>query len=93
MNIPKPETVLRIGLEYTEIGNAEIRELFGDISSSTVVKLKNEARELMYERNVDTYSPRNVNTKLAFEAWGIDLADAERRYMKLKTLGLSQVPA
>jgi hypothetical protein len=90
MTTPKPETILRIGLEYTEIGNAEIRELFGRISSSTIVRLKNEARKLQTESDVLTWYPNHVNTKLAFKAWGLDVEDAERRYKKLKALGLAR---
>ena len=45
---PDPSTALIIYYSYPEIGNAQIRELFGSqLSPNTVVRLKNLAREQM----------------------------------------------
>lgn len=89
MKHPDVSTALRIYYENTEIGNAEIKRLFGTASSSSLVKLKNQARELMKEKMIDTWNPNNVNTAVAYEAWNLDISDLERRHKKLKTLGMT----
>lgn len=87
-NIKNIETALRIYYENTEIGNPEIRELFGNIANSTILSMKNEVLKEMTERKIQRFRYHTVNTEVAFEVWGIDINDLERRRSKLIKLGL-----
>ena len=42
-----------------------------------------QARELMHEKEVIAYDPTSVDTVTAFEAWGLNIADLEKRHKKL----------
>lgn len=79
-------TAVRIYYQYPEIGSAEIRELFGGCANSTVAKLKKSAWDKMTENGVRNFGAHKVNTKCAYEAWGIDVDDLEKRVEKLKKL-------
>lgn len=85
---PEPKDVLMIYNSYCETGNPQIRTLFGQISGNTIVKLKNLAREQMDKDGKLAYRPGYVNTKSAYTAWGIDIAEAESGYKKLQRLKL-----
>lgn len=79
-------TAFNIYYEHYELDSAQIKELFG-CSSSTATKLKKAARRYQEAQGVMTFSDTTVNTKCAYEAWGIDIADIEkrvRRYQKIK---------
>ena len=90
MRQPKIETAVRIYHEYIELGNTEIRCLFGnDIGTATIVRLKKAAFEAMAKADVRAITPYAVNTKIAFATWGLDITDLERRYKKLTSLGFS----
>ncbi|MCI5892915.1 MAG: hypothetical protein MRZ66_05895 [Clostridiales bacterium] len=82
------DTAIRIYYENPEIGNAEIGELFGTKSSSTIKNLKKKAQDLMITREKKSFWPYTVNTAIAYEAWGLDIEDLERRRTKLKKFGL-----
>ena len=92
MRIPKLKSIsgaMKIYYMNIELDNKTIRELFepskgNKISSSCVCGLKELAREKMRERDCPVYDGKRVNTKVAFEAWGLDIADLEERYEKLK---------
>ncbi len=84
------ETAIWLYYERFELTNSDIRELFGNISSQTVVKLKNKAHEVIAEEKIMLWSSRRVNTAAAYKAWGLDIADLERRYKKLTALNKSQ---
>ena len=91
MRIRKPvdaERAVRMYYMYTEIGNNEIKELLGITSPSAVVRLKKIARERMTEKGEATFNPNSVNTKSAYEAWGLNIEDLEKRFAKLKKLGM-----
>ena len=91
INIPQIssiENALLIFHSNYEIGNNEIITLFGKISHTIVAKLKNMARDEMYAQNMNLYNSKRVNTKIAFEVWGIDIDDLEKRHKKLQELGL-----
>ena len=82
------ETALQIFYTYPEIGNKEISQLFGKLSSATISKLKKAAKQRMVRENIYSYGTNTVNTKLAYLVWGIDIDDLEHRYKKLKELSL-----
>ncbi len=89
IKLADPATVLRIYYQNREISNAEMLELFGAVGQSTISRMKKKALTLMRERNVSRLGIHSVNTEVAFEAWGIDVAAMERQYKKLKALGLA----
>ncbi len=80
------ETAIRLYYERIELSNSDIRKLFGDLAAATVVKLKKKARQVITEENIMEWNNRNVNTEAAFKAWGLDIADLERRYKKIAAL-------
>ena len=82
------ETAIKLYYENIEIGNQEIKVLFGPIGSARVCKLKNLAKEKMLEENVPNWNALNVNTETAYKAWGLDIDDLVYRYNKLKELNL-----
>lgn len=81
------ETAIRLYYERIELSNSDILKLFGKMSSATVVRLKKKAVELMVQNNTPVWNAKNVNTEMAYEAWGLDIKDLERRYEKIKALG------
>lgn len=89
INIPQPlelETALEIYYSYSEIGNAEIRRLFGKLSNATIVKLKRLVHEKMAEMEKPIYNPTSVNTEVAYMVWGLDINKMEANYKKLVRL-------
>ena len=85
------ETVLKIYYENTEIGQQKIKELFVPdkgkcISSATVRRLFLAAEAEEVKRGTMKWSSHRVNTRIAFEVWGIDIEDVERRKKKLDKL-------
>lgn len=86
MRAPEVETAIELYYAKTEIGSQDIKRLF-DVSDGKASALKKQAREAMREKGVITIFPTNVNTKAAYEAWGLDIAELERKYRKLASLG------
>lgn len=82
------ETAIRIYYERIELRNADIREIFGGICNDTVCSLKRVAKDKMKENDIPSWDAKAVNTEAAFEAWGLDIADLEKRLNKLKKLNL-----
>lgn len=73
-----------------ELSSSDIRKLFDVKSSSTVARLKKKALDLMCKEKKPMFSSHCVNTECAYRAWGLDIADLEKRYARLKKLGLIQ---
>lgn len=89
MNIPPITSIdnaLKIYYMYSELGNQQITELFGKRSSATVSRLKRAVKDEMSKRDVLSYGLHKINTSIAYEVWGIDVADLEQRMRKLKNL-------
>lgn len=82
------DVVLRLYYENPELGTKEIKQLFPTAGNNAIAKLKKIARDKMAERAIKSFRAHAVNTQVAYEAWGIDVEDAERRITKLKKLGL-----
>jgi len=92
MNIPpitSIDTALRIYYAHSEIGNKEIAALFGKRSPTTICRLKHIVKDEMSSRNILSYGTNKVNTAVAFDVWGIDVKDLEKRMKKMQELGLS----
>ena len=85
--IASVEAAVKIYLSKPYLGNAELRELFGGIGSTTCVKLKDLAREMMDERGLMSYNATTVNTKAAYDAWGLDIAELKMNLRELQKYG------
>jgi len=91
MNIPQItgiDEALRIYYTHSEIGNKEIALLFGKLSSATISKLKKAAKTEMSRQGTLSYGANKINTSIAYDVWGLDVADLEKRRKKLKELAL-----
>jgi len=91
VNIPaitSIETALSTYYNHSELGNKEINALFGRRSANTVVRLKRLAKDEMSARNMISYGANKVNTKVAYEVWGIDVKELEKRMKKIRELEL-----
>lgn len=91
MNIPAITSIdnaLKVYYNHSEIGNKEIAVLFGRHSSATVARLKKLAKAEMNHRDMYSYGANKVNTAVAFEVWGIDVPDLEKRIKKIKELNI-----
>ncbi|MCL2663905.1 MAG: hypothetical protein FWE83_11360 [Oscillospiraceae bacterium] len=91
MNIPQITSIdnaLKIYYNYSEIGNKEIKSLFGKLSSATVSRLKRAVKDKMNEADIPSYGMHKINTILAFDTWGINVFDLESRWKKINELNL-----
>ena len=70
-----------------QLDSDDVSDLFGGVSRSTVCHLKQKARNLMKEKGLPIWDSKHVETKAAFEAWGLDIEDLEKRFKKLRALG------
>lgn len=89
MNIPQIasiEVAVTMYYEKPWLSNKDIHELFPGISTSTVQRLKNLAREKASEMGKMQYNSFCVLTKPAYIAWGLDIEDLEKRLHKLHEL-------
>lgn len=89
INIPpiaSVESALEVYYRFPQLGNKEIRQIFGPLSSAKICQLKDVAREKMTERGEIRYNNRLVGADSAYQAWGIDIADLERRLARLRRL-------
>lgn len=80
------ETALRLYYSTPELTSEDIRALFGDVSSGTITNLKRPVVEKMREGGYFCCTRHAVNTKLAYEVWGLDVEDMEARYKKFRKL-------
>ena len=80
------ETAIRLYYQRIELSNSDIRELFGKLAPATIKSLKNKALAIMTERNTPVWNAQRVNAEIAYEAWGLNIADLERRFKKLKAM-------
>ena len=87
-SITSIENALKIYYENTEIGNKEIKDLFGNRSSVTIARLKHLAKIEMIEKDMPTFHVYKVNTAIAYAVWGIDIIDLENRMKKIKELSI-----
>lgn len=85
------ETVLKIYLQYpNEIGNGQIRALFGVKSNAAVAKIKRAIREIMLEEGMKVWNPANVSTRATFEYAGIEIERYKRLYQERRKIGLCE---
>lgn len=82
------ETAIKVYYSRVDLSNSDIKELFGNLSSATIAKLKKSVKEKMIEENIPVGDTNRVRTDLAFRAWGLEIKDLEKRLEKLKKLNL-----
>ena len=82
------ETALKVFYENAEIGNKEIKDLFGNRSTATILRLKNLVKIEMIKRRTPSFNGLKVNTVVAYDVWGIDICDLEIRMKKIQELSL-----
>ncbi|UVX37090.1 MAG: hypothetical protein [Bacteriophage sp.] len=85
MRSPDIEMAVRLYYEKSEINNKDIRKLFGTGETRTIA-LKKPVLAEMAKRGVKSWLPHSVNTEIAYEVWGIDIDNFEKRLKKLRTL-------
>ena len=79
------ETAVNIYYTYPELGTQQVQQLF-DCGRNKATELKAVARQHQEEKGIITYSSSSVNTRYAYEAWGIDIADLEKRLMRYRKI-------
>lgn len=89
MKTPDIETAVRFYYEKPELTNADIKELFG-AGNNKVINMKKQVKKAMAEKGAKSWLPRSVNTKIAYEIWGMDIADYEERLNKIRRLKLER---
>ncbi len=87
MKNPDIKTAVQIYYTKPEIGTNEIKELFS-VKGTKALQMKNEVRKVMAEKGVKVWLPHSVNTKVAYEMWGLNITDLEARLEKLQSLGM-----
>ena len=87
MKNPDIKTAVQIYYTKPEIGTNEIKELFS-VKGTKALQMKNEVRKVMAEKGVKVWLPYSVNTKVAYEMWGLNITDLEARLEKLQSLGM-----
>jgi len=87
-SITSIENALKVFYENGEIGNKEIKCLFGHRSTTTISRLKRLVKVEMIKREVPTFNANKINTAIAYELWGIDVIELENRMKKIKELSL-----
>ncbi len=80
-------TAIKLYYEKLELSNKDIMTLFDIKSDATVARLKKPVLEAITKQDIQRFSSSAINTKVAFEVWGIDIKKLEENYQKLKKLG------
>ena len=92
INIPlikSVESALSVYYTYPQLKNTEIKEVFGHLSNAKVCQLKELAREKMNELEIPLWNATAVDTNAAYQAWGLNVNDLERRYAKMKKMEIT----
>ena len=86
-----PEACLRVYWEAKsltgEVGNAEIREMFGGtIGSTKLQRIKKSAQKEMAEKGIMRVSSYGVNIDILFNQLGLDIDRMEKYNRKLEKM-------
>ncbi len=79
---------IRIYYSRLELENDDIRELFPGVSNSKIANLKKPVLENMNKNGILRYGYHSINTQAAFEVWGLDIKDLEKRLSALNRLNM-----
>lgn len=91
MKNPDIETALLIYYTMPEIGTPEIKKLF-DVKDTKAMHLKKQVKLEMAKQNIRCFLPNHINTKLAFDMWGINISEYENNLKHLQRLKLRGNP-
>lgn len=78
-------TAVKVYWEKIDIGTADIIKLFG-VGKDKALRIKKTAQALQEDRGIPFRDLNSVSTAIAYEAWGFDISDLEKRLHKLKKL-------
>ena len=87
IQLPSIEKAVETYYSKTELNTSDIRALFG-CGACKALNIKKEVQARMAKENVHCWTPGAVSTRIAYEVWGIDIEDYEKRLTKLRKLGL-----
>ena len=93
VRIPKLKSIpvaIEVYYSNNDIGTKELQQLFGTMSCTTIQRLKRLVREKMEEKGVMRYNNYTVNTEVAYEVFGLDIASLERKYAKMQKYGFDK---
>lgn len=82
-NVGNLDAAVRLYYEKFELSSDDIKQIFGAKSSSSVARLKKLAREAAVKAGRMPWDAHCVPTDVAYEAWGLEIADLEKRRAKL----------
>lgn len=81
------ELAVRLYYERIWLENADIKNLFNVNSSSTITKYRREVLNYFADKNINPLHRNNkLDTWRAYEAWGLDIEELEKRLRKLQKL-------
>lgn len=81
------ELAVKIYYEKISLSNADIKKLFEVTSNKTVKRYKDEVVAYFAETDIiPIHRDNTLDTWRAFEAWGIDINELEKRIKKLQKL-------
>ena len=88
VNIP---IAVRYYYEKLSLKNSDIKEIFNIKSDSAAIKKKHEVIEYFADKDENPIHSinRRLDTWRAYEAWGLQIADLEKRLKKLRQYGFS----
>ncbi|MBQ7799601.1 MAG: hypothetical protein IJ370_03840 [Oscillospiraceae bacterium] len=88
VNIP---IAVRYYYEKVSLENKDIKKIFGVTSDTTAIRKKKEVIKYFAEQGINpVHSLTNrLDTWRAYEAWGLDITELEKRFKKLKQLGFT----
>ena len=90
VRIPQIEDIgaaLEVYYSRITLTNADIRRLFGrSLANGTMAKLRRLARQEEDRAGIIPTNPATVSTAAAYTAWGIDVAELERRWRGLQRM-------
>ena len=80
---------VRLYYERIWLTNDDIKKLFNINSSSTLARYRRQVLDYFADRNTNPLHRNNkLDTWKAYEAWGLDIEELEKRLRKLQKLNL-----
>lgn len=87
MHLPSIEKAVFLYYAKPELENIDIKELFG-ASDSSVRRIKAPVLKAMAEQGIKSWAPYTINTRVAYEVWGINIPEYEERLKKLTQINM-----
>lgn len=87
-NIKDIDAAIRVFYGNGYVSNTEIREIFGVKSDASIARIKKPVLEEEVRLGVPRVVPFCLNTKVAFEVWGIDVPELVKSRDERMRLGL-----